>query len=61
MANKIKYPFSKMKIGDFHRLHYTNKVDVCRAQAVAYVNARNKNFILRTSVVNFMLEVWRDK
>ena len=59
MANTKKYPFVDMKIGDFHRLHFSKKSQACRAQAVAHVTARNKDFVLQTKVINFMLEVLR--
>lgn len=59
MANKTKYPFVKMKPGEFQRLHFNKKMDAARAQMVCYCAGRNKGFKFKTEIVNFMLEVTR--
>ncbi len=59
MANKTKYPFVNMKLGQIERVHFNNKKDAARAQMVCHCAGRNKGFEFQTKVINFMLEVTR--
>lgn len=61
MARILKYPFTKMNIGDHRVLTFDTKGQANKARACAYTTGLLKDFTFETKVVDNVLEVWRTK